>query len=205
MTVQRHSSFGTLPLSLVDRLGIWLSRRAILRHLTRRHPYRVLELGCGYAACNLFAIEDVADKLVAVDVNLSTAVKSHPKFVAIESRIEETLPQLATEQFDVILLISVLEHLRHPEEVLQACKNMLGSGGVLLVNVPTWLGKLFLEFSAFRLRLSPKQEMDDHKMYYDKRDLWPLLVKVGFLPSAITMYYHKLGLNLFAVAKQETI
>ena len=61
-------------------------------------------------------------------------------------------------------------------------------------------GKTFLEFSAFRLGLSPKSEMDDHKMYYDKRDLWPLLVKAGFLPSAIETRYHKFGLNLFAVA-----
>jgi hypothetical protein len=44
--------------------------------------------------------------------------------------------------------------------------------------------------------------MDEHKMYYDKRDLWPLLVKAGFLPSKISMRYHKFGLNLFAVAKK---
>jgi len=70
----------------------------------------------------------------------------------------------------------------------------------LLINVPTWRGKFFLEFSAFRLALSPKVEMDDHKMYYDKRDLWPLLVRVGFRPSRIALNYHKFGLNLFAAA-----
>jgi hypothetical protein len=42
--------------------------------------------------------------------------------------------------------------------------------------------------------------MDDHKMYYDKRDLWPLLVKAGFRPHDIRLRYHKLGLNLFAAA-----
>ena len=42
--------------------------------------------------------------------------------------------------------------------------------------------------------------MDDHKMYYDKRDLWPLLVRAGFKPSAIRLSYHKFGLNLFAAA-----
>jgi hypothetical protein len=71
---------------------------------------------------------------------------------------------------------------------------------VLLINVPTWRGKTLLELSAFRLGLSPKTEMDDHKMYYDKRDLWPLLVKAGFLPSRLQLRYHKFGLNLFATA-----
>jgi hypothetical protein len=70
------------------------------------------------------------------------------------------------------------------------------------VNVPTWRGKYFLELTAFRLGLSPngKIEMDDHKMYYDKRDLWSLLVKAGFAPGRIHLHYHKFGLNLFAVA-----
>jgi hypothetical protein len=44
--------------------------------------------------------------------------------------------------------------------------------------------------------------MDDHKMYYGRRDLWPLLVRAGFAPSAIVMRYHKGGLNLFATAKK---
>jgi hypothetical protein len=44
--------------------------------------------------------------------------------------------------------------------------------------------------------------MDDHKMYYNKRDLWPILVKSGFLPSKIKMHYHKFYLNLFSIAKK---
>ena len=74
---------------------------------------------------------------------------------------------------------------------------------MLLVNVPTWRGKAVLEFSAFRLSTSPAVEMNDHKMYYDKRDLWPLLVRAGFLPSAIRLKNHKFGLNLFAAARKE--
>jgi len=41
--------------------------------------------------------------------------------------------------------------------------------------------------------------MDDHKAYYDKKDLGPLIVKSGFKPSNIKMRYHKFGLNLFAI------
>ena len=68
------------------------------------------------------------------------------------------------------------------------------------LNVPTWRGKYFLELSAFRFGLSPKVEMNDHKMYYNQRDLWPLLVRAGFRPSEIRLRYHKFGLNLFAAA-----
>ena len=199
----RHISFGTSGLSLVDKFGIWLSRRRIIRELVGRRDLSVLELGCGYVARNLFAIEDRASSLVAVDFNLSDAVKQHPKFVAVESNIDGALPQMANHKFDLILLISVLEHLEDPLRILIECKKMLRPGGVLLVNVPTWLGKIFLEYAAFVLKVAPKEEMDDHKMYYDKRDLWPVLVKAGFLPSNLKLRYHKFRLNLFASARKE--
>ena len=65
--------------------------------------------------------------------------------------------------------------------------------------VPSWRGRWFLELSAFRLGLSPKDEMDDHKNYYDVKDFWPLLVRAGFVPSRIQCVSHKFGLNTFAV------
>ena len=37
--------------------------------------------------------------------------------------------------------------------------------------------------------------------YFDPRDLWPLLVRVGFRPSEIKCHRHKLGLNTFAVCR----
>ena len=74
-------------------------------------------------------------------------------------------------------------------------------GGVLLVNVPSWRGKRFLELSAFRLGASPADEMDDHKCYYDPRDLWPMLVAAGFRPQDIRCHRHKFGLNTFAVCR----
>ena len=113
------------------------------------------------------------------------------------------MPELEEGHFDVVLLISVLEHLWKPLAILEHCRRILRPKGVLMVNVPTWRGKWFLEFSAFRLGTSPAVEMDDHKMYYNKPDLWPLLVRAGFKPSRLRLRYHKFGLNLFAVAQKE--
>ena len=78
---------------------------------------------------------------------------------------------------------------------------MLAPGGVCLLNVPSWRGKRFLEYSAFKLGLSPADEMNDHKNYYDVKDLWPLLVRGGFQPSDIRCFRHKFGMNTFAVCK----
>jgi SAM-dependent methyltransferase len=159
-----------------------------------------IEFGCGFRATQLLALNDRLSHGTGVDFHLAPELHQIPKYRFIEGTLESTLPSLEVESFDVVLLISVLEHLREPDFALHGLNRILRSGGLLLINVPTWRGKFFLEFSAFRLGLSPKVEMDDHKMYYDKRDLWPKLISAGFYPSNVRLRYHKFGLNLFAVA-----
>jgi len=198
-----HESYGQTRLSFVDRLGVWLSQRAIVRELPDRTDLEVLELGCGFRAAQLVALRPRLKHGVGVDFQLAPELAALDKLIFHQGTVEETLPTLTSERFDAVMLISVLEHLRDPASVIEAGYHLLKPFGMLLINVPTWRGKSFLEFCAFRLGLSPKVEMDDHKMYYDKRDLWPLLVRAGFKPSLIKLRYHKFGLNLFAVARRE--
>ena len=202
MNSRIDESFGQKGLSLADRLGVWLSQRAIHRHLPRRNDLEILELGCGYRAAQLIALGPKLKRGIGVDFQIAPELHALESFTFHESTIEEALPKLESETMDVVMIISVLEHLVEPDSVIQAAWRLLKPSGLLLINVPTWIGKRFLELSAFRLGLSPKVEMDDHKMYYGKRDLWPILVRSGFKPSQIRLRYHKFGLNLFAVAQK---
>jgi SAM-dependent methyltransferase len=202
--MRSDESYGQKGLSPIDRLGIWLSQRAIRRHLPRRDDLQVLELGCGYRAAQLMALEPRLKRGIGVDFRIAPELKTLERFSFYEGTIEETLPKLPSETMDAVMLISVLEHLAEPQFAIESAWRLLKPSGLLLINVPTWTGKRFLEFSAFRLGLSPKVEMDDHKMYYGKRDLWPILVRSGFEPSRIRLSYHKFGLNLFAVARKRS-
>ncbi len=204
-TTAFREPYGRRGMSYVDRFGVFLSQHAIKKHLPATAGLDILELGCGYRAKLLTSLPGKHRKVVGVDFQISPELKIDPRFVFIESSIEQAVISLDETSFDVVLLISVLEHLWEPAEVLKHCHRLLRPGGILLVNVPTWRGKAFLEFSAFKIGTSPKMEMDDHKMYYNKRDLWPLLVRAGFKPSLIMLNYHKFGLNLFAKARKETI
>jgi SAM-dependent methyltransferase len=204
VSTRSHESYGEKKSTFVDRLGGWLSRRAISRELPDRSNLEVLDLGCGFRATQLVTLGPRLRRGVGVDFRIDPQLLGRDDLTFCQGTIEDALPQLQAKTFDVVLLISVLEHLSDPLLVIQSVRELLKPSAVLLINVPTWRGKGFLEFSAFKLGLSPKIELDDHRMYYDKRDLWPLLVRAGFKPSLIKLRYHKFGLNLFAVAQRDS-
>ena len=188
--------------TLVDRLGVWLSARQIRRYAGSLTGKQLGDVGCGYHATFVRSVIKELDRAVLVDVALADDLKSHPKASTIEGILPDALSGVLAESLDVVLCISVLEHLWDPLAVLVECRRIARPGGLCLFNVPSWRGKWFLEYSAFRLGLSPRDEMDDHKAYYDVKDLWPLLVRAGFRPSGIRCFSHKFGLNTFAVCKR---
>ncbi len=186
--------------TFLDRLRTWLVQRAILRRLPDSAGLRVLDLGCGYHATHLQAIGERLAEGVGVDFQIGEEIQRHPRLRFMLSSIEDALTELPSDTFDVVLFISVLEDVWDPATCLSHCHRVLKPGGRLLINVPTWYAKPVLELSAFKFGTSPAYEMDDHKMYYSKRELWPLLVRSGFKPSCIRMQYEKLCMILFSTS-----
>ena len=201
--MSRQGSYGqTRKPTLVDRFGIWLSARRIRAYAGNPSGKRIGDFGCGHDARIARSFLTSADHLVLVDLSVSPVLKEHPKDTVIEGELPDALRALPDASLDIILCNSVLEHLWAPLDAVTAFHRLLAPGGVALINVPSWRGKWFLEFSAFQLGLSPPEEMDDHKAYYDPRDLWPMLVRAGFLPHNITCFRHKFGLNTFAACRK---
>lgn len=201
--MSRQGSYGqTRQPTLVDRFGIWLSARRIRAYAGNPSGKRIGDFGCGHDARIARSFLTSADHLVLVDLSVSPELKENPKVTAIEGELPDALRTLPDASLDIILCNSVLEHLWAPLDAVTAFHRLLTPDGVALINVPSWRGKWFLEFSAFQLGLSPPEEMDDHKAYYDPRDLWPMLVRAGFLPHNITCFRHKFGLNTFAACRK---
>jgi SAM-dependent methyltransferase len=186
--------------TILDKLGVYLSIRRINKELkvvfSNNGSRSVLDLGAGYNMKIISRLQTKFNKLIAVDVALNKSI--YPNIEKIEETIENSIFSLTSDSFDAVILNSVIEHLDNPLIVLKECRRMLKQNGLLLINVPTWTGKFFLEFTAFTLKMpASRYEMNDHKMYYDIKDIWPLLVKAGFLPENIKLAYHKFGLNMF--------
>lgn len=140
VTLRAHESYGQHGLTPVDRLGLWLSQRAIHRHLPSRNDLEVLEPGCGYRATQLIALEPKLKRGIGVDFQIAPELQTLEKFTFQLGTIEQTLPKLESETVDVVMLISALEHLAEPQFVIQSAWRLLRRSGLLLVNVPTWSG-----------------------------------------------------------------
>jgi SAM-dependent methyltransferase len=189
-------------LTFVDRFGVWLSARQLRRWVSDFHGKAVGDFGCGFHATFARSVLDTIGRAVLVDVALAPDLKNNPKVKGIEGILPEALGALQDNSLDVIMCVSVLEHLRDPLQSVREFHRILAPNGICLLNVPSWRGKYFLELSAFRLGLSPVDAINDHKMYFDPRDFWPLLVQAGFLPSNIHCFSHKFGLNTFAACRK---
>jgi SAM-dependent methyltransferase len=196
-------AFGRSGLTLTDRFGTWLSTRRLRRLVPSYRGLRVGDFGCGYHAAFVCTILDDVSHAVLVDRDVAPDLHSHPKTTVIEGELPGALVSVPDESLDVVLAVSVLEHLWQPAEALGHFRRVLAPGGTCLVNVPSWWGKRALELAAFRLGATDAAMIDDHKRYYDPRDLWPLLRAAGFHPRSIRCHRHKFGLNTLAVCRVE--
>lgn len=182
----------------VDRFGRWLSSRRAVRAFGASARGRAADVGCGYDAGVSRALFRDASSLTLIDLQVDSSLAREERVQILEGPLPAVLERVADGAFDAILCNNVIEHLDEPLATLVEINRTLAPNGVAVINVPSWRGKVALETAAFRFRVAPAAEMDDHRTYFDPRDLWPLLVKAGFQPSRISCRRHKFGLNTIA-------
>lgn len=118
---------------------------------------RVLEIGAG-AGKVLFSLKNYYDEYIATELS-SERVKNLEKFFDAEAKIkiiqndieEQNLPY-PEEYFDVIIMISVIEHLIEPISTVKYCYSLLKPGGNILIHTPNiakWTRRLKLFFGFF--------------------------------------------------------
>lgn len=166
-------------------------------------PNTVLDLGCGY---NFFILKKYIDKfenvyLADVSINKEEAKKNNNIELLIGD-IHETINLIPDSSVGFVYANNIIEHLSEPRIVLESLKRITTENSLIYVSVPSWLGKSVLEFFAFVLKIAPIEEMQDHKFYFNKKQLWQLLVDSGFKPASIKIKYNKFGMTTGATIKK---
>ena len=122
---------------IYDFASLGPSHRTVLDHVPA--GARVLELGCatGYMTRGLLS---KGCRVVAVDIDAPAIDRlrdTSATTLVVDLESPEQLEGLAPlGPFDVIVLADVLEHLREPEQLLRAVRQLLSAEGTCVVSLP---------------------------------------------------------------------
>ena len=176
-----------------DRHWWFVGRRRIVARLIERfvalpRKARVLEAGCGYGG-NL-AMLGALGEIQAFEFNAEA--RAHAAALSSGPVAYGRLPDdigFASERFDLIAMLDVLEHIDDDLGSLRALGERLAAGGFLLLTVPAvpWLW-------------SEHDVLHQHKRRYTKVVLRQRLREAGFKPVGIG-YFNSLLFPLALVQR----
>lgn len=122
----------------------------------------VLDLGCGYGALSK-TLGDFKAKVTSAEVN-EKSIGFAKKFLSSNKNIkvikiaEEKLP-FKDNEFDVVILFDVIEHVKNPEYTIQESIRVLKNKGLLIVEFTPYysiVGHHLYDYTKFPVQLLPK-------------------------------------------------
>ncbi|GGY15952.1 hypothetical protein GCM10008098_03840 [Rhodanobacter panaciterrae] len=180
--------------TLESRHWWFRARRKILGHIIETmgltHPARILEVGSGtggnlmmlslHGSVSALEMDDNARKL--------SSEKTLDRFTIRAGNCPDNIP-FPGEQFDLICMFDVLEHIDEDVETLTALRKHLAPGGRMLITVP-----------AYQWLRSEHDVFLHHKRRYTARTLRRVFNESGLHVDRVT-YFNTLLLPLAVLAR----
>ena len=101
-----------------------------------KKPGRLLDLGCGRGD-HLEAFAGLGFEVAGVDISAGAPELSRVATVKVADLEKDPLPFPAAS-FDFVFSKSVIEHMRHPSQLLAKAREALKSGGIAVIMTPSW-------------------------------------------------------------------
>ncbi len=115
------------------------------------HPdrdVRLLDVGCSNGQYITIHLGDLGVKILAIDPHgpsIEFGIENNPHPDAIEFRALKIENIPGDENYDIIVMADILEHLEDPESLLREAKKRLTDGGVILASIPNGYGPFEIE------------------------------------------------------------
>lgn len=160
----------------------WVDRLVRRMRFRAAYPFlkpgtRVCDLGCGLEPAFLDYAADRIAKGVGLDDEVADGVGGHWKRVRAD--LQSPLP-FADGEFDHVVMLAVLEHLKDPEKVLHETFRLIAPGGSLIMTWPSSMVDPILKV-LHKLRLvSDEMESDEHQKRIPLDILQQMLGRIGF-------------------------
>lgn len=119
---------------------------------------RILDFGCHDALFGRELLKYRRINYFGVDKNREAIAKASEACIVKE--LEYPLP-FSDDEFDVVVMFEVLEHIADQDQVLQEIIRVIKPGGILVISVPRMHIFSFLDLANFKF-IFPKM----HRLYY---------------------------------------
>jgi len=100
--------------------------------------------------------------------------------------------------FDTIVSLAVIEHISIKKvfKIFKKFQIILNKGGRIFLTTPTKMAKPILESWAF-IRIVDKENIAEHKHYWNKKEIYNLAKKTGFVVKKYKKF--QIGFNQLAI------
>ncbi|MCK4824318.1 methyltransferase domain-containing protein [bacterium] len=143
-------------------------------------PYihdQVLDLGCGFA--------EVTDLIpptnyVGIDGHpkiVEWLMINHPGYKFYHYDLDHD-QLLLDRQFDTIMMLAVIEHLKYPDNILSQIPNLLKDDGLLIMTAPAPAGDIVHQVGA-KIRLFSEHAVEQHEIIFTHQSMGPYLTRNG--------------------------
>lgn len=166
--------------------------RKILEHVPKGGT--LIDVGCDQPQVFIDRVREEMKECIGVDIAVTPHEYGNVKI--FQQDIEKKI-RLPSNKANVITMLAVLEHMKHPTEIIAECYRMLKPDGVLLVTVPSPNSRPLLEVFSV-LGLVRKEMIEQHENYFTKEHLQRLCKKAGF--RTVFVEHFELGCNTFLKA-----
>jgi SAM-dependent methyltransferase len=162
----------------------------------------VLEIGC-HDAATLERPNPALGRYVGTDIDeqaLARARQRYPDREFVRNDIDRD-PLGFDREFDVLLLVALIEHILNQRHLLEQCRAALRPGGSLVLTTPTPFGNDIVHRIGGRIGLFSRSVEEHHVVVYDKRRLRAAAEMSGF--SLHHHRYFQFRCNQLAVLRRE--
>ena len=187
-----YASHETQANSFKSKIYAWVKRRNIKSKLNWIHQYatkgQILDYGAGNGDFALAAQQEGWRVCVYESSPSATETLKHRQLSTASMPLKEN-------QFDVITLWHVFEHINKPVEALASFYKSLKPGGILVLAVPncaSWDAKHYKSFWA-------AYDVPRHRWHYNKQAISLLVRKAGFeLFKTKNMYWDAFYISMLS-------
>ena len=145
-------------------------------HIQVAPPASVLDVGCGNGEFMKIATE-YGYQIEGVDVSEQAISLCHQN--GLKARVGNFLT-LDFNQYDLITMWDVVEHLRNPASFIQRAKEILKPNGVLLLKIPGFNRLTFFPIQIWHRLAVNLLSAPNHVQYFTPKSLTILLNRCGF-------------------------